>query len=92
MSTIKETATEVKVKAAAVGALVTSLVVNSILAGTVTDFVSKNIPDAFEVGTLGLIAGAVTFVSGWATKNVSGKLAPSTIAAVQEWLRKHGKI
>lgn len=90
MSTnLKETATELKVKAAALASLAGGLVVNGILAGTVTDFVSHSIPDIFEVGALSIVQAAAVFVTGYVTKNVAGKLAPSTVTAVTEWLRKH---
>lgn len=88
-SNLKETAAELKVRAAALAALAGGLVINGILAGTVTDFVSQKVPDIFEVGALSIVQAAIVYVTGYVTKNVAGKLAPSTIDAVNEWLRKH---
>lgn len=88
MSTsVKATVTEVKVQAAALAALAVSLLGTSILGSTVTDYVPQ-LPDLLEAPAYSLIASGVVWLAGFRTRNVAGKLSPSTQAAAEEWLRK----
>ena len=83
----KVNVTELKVKAAALTALAVSVLGTSFLAGTVTDFVPA-LPDLLEVPAYSLIASGLVWLAGFKTKNVDGKLAPSTIEAVRRELNK----
>ena len=87
MSDFKKTVTEAKVKASALGVLVVSLVGQSLLAGTVTDFVPK-LPDFLEVGAYSVIAAGAAWLAGYVKKNVVGKLAQSTIDAARKEVGK----
>lgn len=79
--------TELKVKAAALAALVTTLVGASLLAGQVTDFVPV-LPDWLEVPAYSLIEAGLVFLAAYRKKNVAGKLAPSTVAAAEAEVRR----
>lgn len=79
--------TELKVKASALAVLAVSLVGQGLLAGTVTDYVPQ-LPDFLEVGAYSLIASGIAWLAGFCTKNVAGKLAPSTMEAVQREVGK----
>ncbi len=79
--------TEAKVKSAAFAVLIVAVIGQGVLAGTVTDYV-PSLPDVLEVPAYSLIASAVAWVAGFVKRNVSGKLAPSTIEAVEVELRK----
>lgn len=79
----RDRVTEAKTKASALAVLAVALIGQGVLAGTVTDYVEK-LPDAFEVGAYSLILAVIAWLAGWAKSSVAGKLAPSTITAVQE--------
>lgn len=74
---------ELKVKAAAWAALLLTLAGETVLASTVTDFVPA-LPDVLEVPAYSLIASAVVWLAGFRTRNVEGRLAPSTVEAAQK--------
>lgn len=80
-------ATELKVKAGALAALAVSVIGTTLLTSTVTDFV-PSLPDALEVAAYSLINAGLVWLAGWRARNVAGKLAPSTIEAVEEELRQ----
>ena len=87
MSDFKKTVTEAKVKASALGVLVVSLVGQSLLAGTVTDYI-PSLPDALEVSAYSLVAAGSAWLFGFIKKNVEGKLAQSTIDAARKEVGK----
>lgn len=82
--------TELKVKAASLATFVAALAAQTFLASTATDYVHA-LPDWLEVPAYSLLLTAVTYVSGYATRNKPAHLAPSTITAVQrqEWMKRH---
>jgi len=82
MSDLKKTVTEAKVKAGAFGVLVVALVGQSLLAGTVTDYIPQ-LPDALEVTAYSLVAAGASWFGGWIKRSVSGKLSQSTIDAAR---------
>lgn len=82
---IKVNVTELKVKAAALAALAVSVIGGSLLAGTATDFV-ETLPDWAEVAGFSLIQAGLVWLAGWKTRNVTGKLAQSTIDAAEKEL------
>jgi len=84
---MKVPVTELKVKASALAALVVSLAATTLLGTTVTDYVPQ-LPDVLEAPAYSLIAAAIVWLAGFRTKNVEGKLSPSTIAAAEAEVRK----
>jgi hypothetical protein len=82
MTNYSKTVTEAKTKASAFTVLVVALVGQSLLAGTVTDFIPK-LPDSLEVTGYSLVAAGAAWFGGWIKKSVSGKLAQSTIDAAR---------
>jgi hypothetical protein len=84
---MKVNVTEVKVKASAIAALVVSLVGTTILGTTVTDYVPA-LPDLLEAPAYSVIAAAMVWLAGFRARNVAGKLAPSTVQAVEEQVAK----
>jgi len=83
----KVNVTELKVKAAAIAALVVSLTGTTLLGSTVTDYV-PSLPDLLEAPAYSLIASGVVWLAGFRTRNVAGKLAPSTEAAIEAEVRE----
>jgi hypothetical protein len=78
---------ELKVKAAAWAALLLTLAGESLLAGTVTDFV-PSLPDWVEVPAYSLITAATVFLAGFRTRNVTGRLSPSTVEAAEKEFKR----
>lgn len=83
----KANVTELKVKGAALAALLVSLAGTSFLAVTATDYVHA-LPDLLEAPAYSLIASGLVWLTGFRTRNVAGKLAPSTVAAVEREVGK----
>lgn len=77
-------ATEVKVKAAAVAALAASLAGTALL----TNFDVAILPDWAEVIGYSLVNAGLVWLAGFRTRNVAGKLSPSTIEAVEAELHR----
>lgn len=77
-------ATEVKVKAAAVAALAVSLAGTALL----TNFDVAILPDWAEVIGYSLVNAGLVWLAGFRTRNVAGKLSPSTIEAVEAELHR----
>lgn len=73
---------EVKVKAASVGAFIALL-----LALTAENYASGLLPAWAEIPVYALLGTAVTFLGGYGARNKIDALSPSSIAAVQEWLK-----
>lgn len=89
MNDVKKSITEAKVKAGALMALAVGLIGQGLLAGTVTDYVPA-LPDFVEVPAYSLIASALVWIAGFVRSSVAGKLAPSTVAAVEAELHNRG--
>lgn len=84
---MKVNVTELKVKASAFAALAVSLIGTTILGTTVTDYVPQ-LPDLIEAPAYSAIAAAIVWLAGFRTRNVAGKLSPSTIEAVEAEVRR----
>jgi hypothetical protein len=77
--------TEVKVKAATIGAYLASTAGLVFLANTATDFV-ESLPDWLETIVYPVIPAAITFLAGYQAKSKAGSLARSTIDAARAWV------
>lgn len=80
--------TEIKVKAASYATFAVALVALTFLGTTATDYV-HSLPDWLEVPAYSLLGTAVTWASGYYTRNKPEALSESTIRAAQEWLKAH---
>lgn len=77
--------TEVKVKAATIGAYLASTAGLIFLSNTATDFV-KALPDWAETIVYPMIPAAITYLAGYQAKSKAGALAQSTIDAARAWI------
>lgn len=77
---------EWKVKAAAYATFALSLAATAFLSTTATDFV-HTWPDWAEVPAYSLLLAAGTWVAGFSARSRPADLSPSTIEAVQTWLK-----
>lgn len=78
--------TEWKVRASAYGTFFTALAGSIVLSTTVTDFVS-GLPDWLEVVAYPAALAAASLLSGRAARTRPAELSPSTVVAVEKWLR-----
>jgi hypothetical protein len=78
--------TEWKVKAAALGTYLSALAGSIVLSTTATDYVSA-LPDWAENVIYPAIVAGVSLLAGRAAKTKPDYLSPSTIAAVEKWIR-----
>lgn len=77
---------EWKVKAAAYATFALSLAATAFLSTTATDFVHA-LPDWVEVPAYSLLLAAGTWLAGFSARTRPADLSPSTIEAVQAWLK-----
>ncbi len=78
--------TEWKVKAASYATFFASLVRLTLLQSTVTDMVPA-LPDWLETPAYSLLLTAVTWVTGFNARSKPDNLSPSTVEAIQNWMR-----
>lgn len=81
---MKVNVTELKVKASAFAALAVSLIGTTML----TQFNADFLPDLIEAPAYSLAAAGIVWFAGFRTRNVAGKLSPSTIEAVEAEVRR----
>lgn len=79
--------TEWKVKAATLGTYLVTLAATIFLSTTATDFVHA-LPDWLESIVYPALVAVVTLLSGRAARTRPDALSPSTIEAVEKWLRE----
>lgn len=80
--------TEWKVRAAALATYVVSLAGVVLLDTTVTDYVHA-LPDWLESVIYPMIPALGALLAGRAAKTRPDYLSPSTVTAVQDWLKEH---
>lgn len=80
--------TEWKVKAAALGTWLAVLAGSIVLSTTATDYVSA-LPDWLENIIYPSVVAGISLLSGRAARTKPDYLSPSTVEAVQVWLRSH---
>lgn len=78
--------TEWKVKAAAYGTFFAALAGSVVLSTTATDYVEA-LPDWLESIVYPAVLAAATMLSGRAARTRPEELSPSTVEAVEKWLR-----
>lgn len=79
--------TEWKVRIAGLATFLASLAGTIFLSTTATDFV-KELPDWAEVIIYPSLLSVVTWLSGRAARSKPDYLSPSTVAAVERWMRE----
>lgn len=79
--------TEWKVRIAGLATFLSSTAGVIILSTTATDLVDK-LPDWLEVVIYPVILTSITLLSGRAAKTRPEYLSPSTVAAVERWMRE----
>lgn len=80
--------TEWKVKAAALGTWAATLAGSIFLSTTATDYVHA-LPDWLENIIYPSLVAGVSWLSGRAARTKPDYLSPSTVQAVETWLRRH---
>jgi hypothetical protein len=80
--------TEWKVRAAALATYLVSLAGVTLLDTTVTDYV-HSLPDWLESVVYPMVPALGALLAGRAARTKPDYLSPSTVTAVQEWLRDH---
>lgn len=76
--------TERKVKAGALASYVAAAVGLAVLSTSATDLID-GWPDWVEVLVYPLVPAALSWLTGYVTKNRPGYLSPSTVAAATRW-------
>lgn len=76
--------TERKVRAGALASYVAAAVGLALLSTSATDLV-HGLPDWAEVLAYPLVPAALSWLTGYVTKNRPGYLSPSTVAAATRW-------